>query len=146
LYLSWSILLTKLIIATFLCSKLLLKCIWRAFEPLSVVVLSKKNYASLHFLYGVDLYIVFNAQLKEVVDTLKDDAPHLDSILMHMGNMYAALNKFEDSLDTYQRAVYIVERIYGECTFPLAMFFMFMICFHSIREWVLGRVLEKECP
>ncbi|AES72530.2 putative acetyltransferase A, auxiliary subunit [Medicago truncatula] len=52
--------------------------------------------------------------LKEVVDTLKDDAPHLDSIVMHMGNMYATLNKFEESLNTYQRAVYIVERIYGK--------------------------------
>ncbi|KAL5075504.1 hypothetical protein RYX36_014488 [Vicia faba] len=52
--------------------------------------------------------------LKDVVDTLKDDAPHLSSILMHMGSMYATLNKFEESLDTYQRAVYIVERIYGK--------------------------------
>ncbi|CAK8567609.1 unnamed protein product [Lathyrus sativus] len=52
--------------------------------------------------------------LKEVVDTLKDDEPHLDLILMHMGSMYEKLNKFEESLDTYQRAVYIVERIYGK--------------------------------
>ncbi|XP_073224230.1 uncharacterized protein [Cicer arietinum] len=52
--------------------------------------------------------------LKEVVDTLKDDTPRLDSILMHMGSMYATLNKFEESFDTYQRTLYIVEGIYGK--------------------------------
>lgn len=109
---------------------MLLKCIWRAFVPLSVVNPSKKFYAPLHLLHGVHLYIFFNGQLKEVVDTLKDDAPHLDSILMHMGNMYATLKKFEESLHTYQRAVYIVETIYGECTFPLVMFFIFTICYY----------------
>lgn len=59
--------------------------------------------------------------MKEVVDTLKDDEPHLNSILMHMGSMYGKLNKFEESLDMYQRAVYIVERIYGEGIFPLVI-------------------------
>jgi hypothetical protein len=58
----------------------------------------------------------FNGQLQEVVDTLKDDAPHLDSILMHMGSMYATLNKFEESYDMYQRAVYNVEKNFGKCT------------------------------
>lgn len=52
--------------------------------------------------------------MKEVVDNLKDDAPCLDSILMHMGSMYATLSKFENSLDTYQRAVHIMERTYGK--------------------------------
>ncbi|WJX34260.1 hypothetical protein P8452_22388 [Trifolium repens] len=52
--------------------------------------------------------------LQEVVDTLKDDAPHLDSILMHMGSMYATLNKFEESYDMYQRAVYNVEKNFGK--------------------------------
>ncbi|KAH1245573.1 Nephrocystin-3 [Glycine max] len=51
---------------------------------------------------------------KEVVDNLKDDAPRLDSILMHMGSMYATLSKFEKSLDVYERAVYIMERTYGK--------------------------------
>ncbi|KAI5405538.1 uncharacterized protein LOC127081855 [Lathyrus oleraceus] len=59
--------------------------------------------------------------LKEVVDTLKDDEPHLNSILMHMGSMYGKLNKFEESLDMYQRAVYIVERIYGKDSTILVM-------------------------
>ncbi|XP_061375686.1 uncharacterized protein LOC133317810 isoform X2 [Gastrolobium bilobum] len=52
--------------------------------------------------------------MKEVIDTLKEDEPHLDSILIHMGSMYATLSKFEKSLDTYQRAVYIMERTYGK--------------------------------
>lgn len=55
--------------------------------------------------------------MKEVVDNLKDDAPRLDSILMHMGSMYATLSKFEKSLDVYERAVYIMERTYGEYNF-----------------------------
>ncbi|XP_054820986.1 protein KINESIN LIGHT CHAIN-RELATED 2 isoform X1 [Prosopis cineraria] len=52
--------------------------------------------------------------MKEVVDTLKDDAPCLDSILMHMGSMYSTLGNFEKSLDTYHRAIYIMERTYGK--------------------------------
>jgi len=59
--------------------------------------------------------------MKEVVDNLKDDAPRLDSILMHMGSMYATLSKFEKSLDVYQRAVYIMERTYGEYIFQLVI-------------------------
>ncbi|XP_028762406.1 protein KINESIN LIGHT CHAIN-RELATED 2 isoform X1 [Neltuma alba] len=53
-------------------------------------------------------------EMKEVVDTLKDDAPRLDSILMHMGSMYSTLGNFEKSLDAYQRAIYIMERTYGK--------------------------------
>ncbi|KAL5145681.1 Nephrocystin-3 [Glycine soja] len=52
--------------------------------------------------------------MKEVVDNLKDDAPRLDSILMHMGSMHATLSKFEKSLDVYERAVYIMERTYDK--------------------------------
>lgn len=71
-------------------------------------------------------------QMKEVVDTLKDDAPRLDSILMHMGSMYSTLGNFEKSLDTYQRAIYIMKRTFGECIF-LAKFLeskmlMLMLC------------------
>lgn len=65
--------------------------------------------------------------MKEVVDPLKDDAPHLDSILTHMGSMYASLNKVEKSLDTYQRAIYIMERTYGKCIFQLVMLVLFTI-------------------
>lgn len=67
------------------------------------------------------LCVFFIVQLKEVVDTFKDDEPHLSSILTHMGSMYARLNKFEESLDTYQRAVCIVEKIYGEGIFQLVL-------------------------
>lgn len=66
-------------------------------------------------------YVFIDGQMKEVVDNLKDDAPRLDSILMHMGSMYATLSKFEKSLDVYQRAVYIMERTYGEYIFQLVI-------------------------
>lgn len=56
-------------------------------------------------------------QMQEVVDPLKDDAPRLDSILMHMGSMYSTLGNFEKSLETYQRTIHIMERFYGECIF-----------------------------
>lgn len=55
--------------------------------------------------------------MKEVVDNLKDDAPHIDSILVHMGSLYVKLSEFEKSLNAYQRAVYIMEKTYGECIF-----------------------------
>lgn len=55
--------------------------------------------------------------MKEVVDALKDDAPCLDSILMHMGSMYSTLGKFDKSLDTYHRAINIMKRTYGEWSF-----------------------------
>lgn len=94
--------------------------------PLSVV--PSKNFSdSLPFLYSVNLYIFIDGQMKEVVDPLKDDAPHLDSILTHMGSMYASLNKVEKSLDAYQRAIYIMERTYGKCIFQLVMLVLFTI-------------------
>jgi len=82
------------------------------------------------FLCGVHSYIFIDGQMKEVVDNLKDDAPRLDSILIHMGSMYATLNMFEKSLDTYQRAVYIMEGTYGENNFQLVMLVLFSIWFY----------------
>ncbi|XP_016163305.1 nephrocystin-3 isoform X2 [Arachis ipaensis] len=52
--------------------------------------------------------------MRKVIDNLKDDTPHLDLILMHMGSMYSTLSKFGKSLDTYQRAFNIMERTYGK--------------------------------
>lgn len=51
--------------------------------------------------------------LSEVVDDLKDEEPLLDSILTHMGNMYEKLENFEMSICVYERAVKVVERLYG---------------------------------
>ncbi|KAJ7947291.1 Nephrocystin-3 [Quillaja saponaria] len=52
--------------------------------------------------------------MNEVVDSLKDDELHLDSILMHMGSMYSTLDKFEKSLHAYQRAAGIMENTCGK--------------------------------
>ncbi|XP_028104668.1 uncharacterized protein LOC114303718 isoform X4 [Camellia sinensis] len=51
--------------------------------------------------------------LDEVVDGLKDDELLLDSVLTHMGSMYSALGKFEDSMLAYRRSLEILEREYG---------------------------------
>ncbi|THG19417.1 hypothetical protein TEA_003888 [Camellia sinensis var. sinensis] len=52
--------------------------------------------------------------LDEVVDGLKDDELLLDSVLTHMGSMYSALGKFEDSMLAYRRSLEILEREYGK--------------------------------
>ncbi|KAL5803491.1 hypothetical protein ACOSQ4_031796 [Xanthoceras sorbifolium] len=52
--------------------------------------------------------------MHEVVDSLKDDEPLLDSVLMHMGSMYSALGKFKESVLVYRRVTNNLERIYGK--------------------------------
>ncbi|KAI5347226.1 hypothetical protein L3X38_015105 [Prunus dulcis] len=52
--------------------------------------------------------------LNEVVDSLKDDEPLLDSVLVHMGSMYSTLGKFEKSMSAYRRAIGNMEHIYGK--------------------------------
>ncbi|ONI25658.1 hypothetical protein PRUPE_2G313200 [Prunus persica] len=52
--------------------------------------------------------------LNEVVDSLKDDEPLLDSVLVHMGSMYSTLGKFEKSMSAYRRAIGNMESIYGK--------------------------------
>lgn len=52
-------------------------------------------------------------QLISIVDGLDDDEPILDSILVHMGSMYSAMGKFEQSIAVYRRAILILESLYG---------------------------------
>ncbi|XP_015865808.1 uncharacterized protein LOC107403435 isoform X2 [Ziziphus jujuba] len=52
--------------------------------------------------------------LNEVVDSLKDDEPLLDPVLVHMGSMYLTLGKFEKSVFMYQRAITIMESKFGK--------------------------------
>lgn len=47
------------------------------------------------------------------MNALNDEEPLIDSILMHMGNIYAKLEKFELSINFYQRSLQIMERKYG---------------------------------
>lgn len=58
-----------------------------------------------------------NGQLNEVVDSLKDDEPLLDPVLVHMGSMYSTLGKFKKSVPMYQRAIDIMENKHGELSF-----------------------------
>ncbi|PIN27102.1 Kinesin light chain [Handroanthus impetiginosus] len=51
--------------------------------------------------------------LYKIVNGLKDDELLLDSILMHMGRIYAKLEKYELSIGFYRRSLQIMERKYG---------------------------------
>ncbi|XP_042503332.1 nephrocystin-3 isoform X2 [Macadamia integrifolia] len=53
-------------------------------------------------------------KLSEIVSSMKNGEPLLDSVLMHMGSMYAALGKFEDALSAYRRGLEILEIIFGK--------------------------------
>lgn len=53
-------------------------------------------------------------QLSEIVEGLKNNEPLLDSILMHMGSVYEKMEEFEMSFSSYNRALAIMEREYGE--------------------------------
>ncbi|XP_020251830.1 nephrocystin-3 isoform X1 [Asparagus officinalis] len=52
--------------------------------------------------------------LKEVMSGLHDDMPLMDSILMHMGSIYANLGKFEDAMLVYERGLKILEKEFGK--------------------------------
>ncbi|KAJ0101007.1 hypothetical protein Patl1_05194 [Pistacia atlantica] len=52
--------------------------------------------------------------INEVVDSLKNEEPLLDGILIHMGSMYSMLGKFEKSMLVYRRVISILENRYGK--------------------------------
>lgn len=66
------------------------------------------TYASC-YLTSFCWWISWHGQLNDVVDSLKDDEPLLDPVLVHMGSMYSTLRKFEKSVLMYQRAINIME-------------------------------------
>ncbi|KAK2992754.1 hypothetical protein RJ640_023267 [Escallonia rubra] len=69
--------------------------------------------SAFEFLYSYCIQEEYLLCLNKVVDGLTDDEPILDSVLMHMGSMYSALGKFEQSILLYRRALAIIEREYG---------------------------------
>ncbi|GAB2265057.1 hypothetical protein Dimus_000124 [Dionaea muscipula] len=52
--------------------------------------------------------------LNEVIDGLEEENTILDVVLIHMGSMYSSLGKFEKSSLMYNRALKLLERLYGE--------------------------------
>ncbi|XP_019200299.1 PREDICTED: nephrocystin-3 [Ipomoea nil] len=54
--------------------------------------------------------------LSKIVEGLKNDEPLLDSILMHMGSVYEKMEEFEMSFSSYNRALAIMEREYGDAS------------------------------
>ncbi|OAY46591.1 hypothetical protein MANES_06G011400v8 [Manihot esculenta] len=55
-----------------------------------------------------------SAFMNKVVESLKDDEPLLDSVLIHMGSMYSALGKFQSSMVVYKRAIGVLESKHGK--------------------------------
>ncbi|CAN1731605.1 NPHP3 [Linum perenne] len=68
-----------------------------------------------HLLLG-DLKIVGQIlnTLQEIVDSLNDGTPILDTVLTHMGSMYSALGKYNKSTLVYQRGIRLLEKKYGK--------------------------------
>lgn len=66
--------------------------------------------------------ILMDDQLNEVVDSVKDGEPLLDSVLVHMGSMYSTLGKFEKSMSAYRRAVSNMENRYGKLSCQFGAF------------------------
>ncbi|KAF2317343.1 hypothetical protein GH714_020490 [Hevea brasiliensis] len=64
--------------------------------------------------------------LDKVVESLKDDGPLLDSVLIHMGSMYSALGKFENSMVVYKRVIGFLESKYGKSSIFLVSPFLGM--------------------
>ncbi|KAF2317349.1 hypothetical protein GH714_020558 [Hevea brasiliensis] len=64
--------------------------------------------------------------LDKVVESLKDDGPLLDSVLIHMGSMYSALGKFENSMVVYKRVIGVLESKYGKSSIFLVSPFLGM--------------------
>ncbi|XP_022995906.1 nephrocystin-3 isoform X2 [Cucurbita maxima] len=52
--------------------------------------------------------------LNNIVDSLKDNEPFLDSVLLHMGSMYSTLKKLDKSVSAYKRAIDIIEKKSGK--------------------------------
>lgn len=53
-------------------------------------------------------------RLHELVQSVHDDDPLLDSVLMHMGSMYTTLGKFENGMLVYGRGLEILEGLFGK--------------------------------
>ncbi|KAK9665228.1 hypothetical protein RND81_14G099200 [Saponaria officinalis] len=51
--------------------------------------------------------------MSKIVDSLDDDEMLLDSILVHMGSMYSAIDNSQKSIFVYERALKIMDDVYG---------------------------------
>ncbi|KAM7272280.1 hypothetical protein ACFE04_026943 [Oxalis oulophora] len=113
--------------------KLLLRChgqMWNiqvrtsaGVEEAAILDIIALGYIVVGDLETVDLLL---NMMHEVVDSVNDNEPLLDSVLMHMGSMYSTLGKFDESLLAYQRAISILKNIYGKNSVFLVMPFLGM--------------------
>lgn len=70
-------------------------------------------------LHAYNLQFVLWLQLHKIMSELNDEEPLIDSILMHMGNIYSNLGKFDLSIYCYRRSLQIMERKYGRLNFEI---------------------------
>uniref|UniRef100_A0A2N9IVN1 MalT-like TPR region domain-containing protein n=1 Tax=Fagus sylvatica TaxID=28930 RepID=A0A2N9IVN1_FAGSY len=80
---------------------------------LDVIALGYMAVGDLKFVSSILAMVFVDGQLNEVVESLKDNEPLLDSVLVHMGSMYSTLGKFEKSLLVYRRSIDMLENRYG---------------------------------
>ncbi|XP_031394081.1 nephrocystin-3 isoform X2 [Punica granatum] len=83
----------------------------KGIEEVATLDIIALGYMALGDLKAVALIL---EKMNEVAGSLRDDENLLGSVVMHMGSMYSALGKFEKSVLMYQRAVGILEGIYGK--------------------------------
>ncbi|KAH9780149.1 TPR REGION domain-containing protein [Citrus sinensis] len=76
---------------------------------------------ALGYMYIGDLKFVQSLldMMSGIVDSLKDDEPLLDAILLHMGSMYSTLENYEKSMLVYQRVINVLESRYGKTSILL---------------------------
>ncbi|KAF9601351.1 hypothetical protein IFM89_019083 [Coptis chinensis] len=55
-----------------------------------------------------------DAQLEEIVGSVKNNEPFLDSVLLHMGTMYTNFRKYEEAMAMYERSLEILEGLFGK--------------------------------
>jgi hypothetical protein len=66
------------------------------------------------FSFSLNFFFLFlGALLLMAVDSLKDNEPLVDVVLVHMGSLYSALGKFEKSLLAYRRSIDVLENRHG---------------------------------
>ncbi|KAK9755843.1 hypothetical protein RND81_01G054700 [Saponaria officinalis] len=93
--------------------------------------------------------------MSKIVDSLDDDEMLLDSILVHMGSMYSAIENSQKSIFVYERALKIMDNVYGytdwrlvpkeykvRCMNEIKLRFSFPRCGEDHIQKALGRTVK----
>ncbi|XP_058095856.1 uncharacterized protein LOC131241166 isoform X2 [Magnolia sinica] len=69
--------------------------------------------------------------LWEIVGSIENDEPLLDSVLMHMGSMYTTLGKFENAMLAYRRGFEILESLFARYENSMKKYISLLVGKHS---------------